>query len=82
LSSAEKNTRQRSKFADFFFALDKEISLPDVFFTLDKEISFSKYIVTNLEKHVMEKKEEEGKKGLPSAPNLALGKHCFAECQI
>ena len=30
----------------------------------------------------MKKKEEEGKKGLPSAPNLALGKHCFAECQI
>ena len=65
----KKNTRQRSKFVECFFALGKEIS-------------FSKYIVTNLEKHIMEKKEEEEKKSLPSAPNLTLGKHCFAECQI
>jgi len=38
---------------------------------------FSKYIGTNLEKYVMkkkEKKENEKKLDLPSAPGLALGK--------
>ena len=35
---------------------------------------FSKYIGTNLEKHVMEKKEEEGKKRFAECPDLTLGK--------
>jgi hypothetical protein len=44
---------------------------------------FSKYIGTNLEKHVMEKKgreENERKKGLPSAPRPVLGKAVV--CQV
>ena len=47
---------------------------------------FSKFIGTNLEKHAMEKKEKkEGKwkkQCLLSAPDLALSKSGYAECQI
>ena len=41
---------------------------------------FLKFIGTNLEKHVMEKKENEKKTMFAEFPDLALGKSGFAKC--